>query len=85
MGRRLRRVTEARTTLKGLTLAKNEGRISEVAADPLMILPGDLGHWRHGAKADACAIWIEQWVGMRRLVLDHYEAVGQPLARMSHG
>jgi phage terminase large subunit len=32
-----------------------------------------------GAKADAVAIWIEQWIGQKILILDHYEAVGQPL------
>jgi phage terminase large subunit len=33
-----------------------------------------------GAKADAVAIWIAQFVGREIRVLDYYEAVGQPLA-----
>ena len=33
-----------------------------------------------GAKADACAIWIAQFIGLQIRVLDYYEAVGQPLA-----
>jgi phage terminase large subunit len=33
-----------------------------------------------GAKADACAIWVCQFVGREIRVLDYYEAVGQPLA-----
>lgn len=74
------KVTEGAYYAQGLTLAKNEGRISEVAADPLMTYRAIWDIGGTGAKADACAIWIEQWVGMKRLVLDHYEAVGQPLA-----
>jgi phage terminase large subunit len=33
-----------------------------------------------GAKADACAIWIVQFVGKEIRNLNYYEAVGQPLA-----
>jgi phage terminase large subunit len=33
-----------------------------------------------GAKADACSIWICQFVGREIRVLDYYEAKGQPLA-----
>jgi phage terminase large subunit len=33
-----------------------------------------------GAKADACAIWIAQFIGREIRVLDYYEAVG-PAAR----
>jgi phage terminase large subunit len=33
-----------------------------------------------GAKADACAIWIAQYIGREIRVLDYYEAQGQPLA-----
>lgn len=60
--------------------AKLESRISGVAADPLMTTRA---HWDiggTGAKADACAIWIDQWVGKEIRVLDYYEAVGQPLS-----
>lgn len=60
----------------GLSRAKLEGRISFVAADPLMVTRA---HWDiggTGAKADACAIWIDQWVGQEIRVLDYYEQVG---------
>lgn len=64
----------------GLNRAKLENRIGFVAADPLMVTRA---HWDiggTGAKADACAIWIDQWVGQEIRVLDYYEQVGQPLA-----
>jgi phage terminase large subunit len=37
-----------------------------------------------GYKADACAIWIAQFVGTAVRVLDYYEAVGQELAEHVH-
>lgn len=55
--------------------ARNEGRIGRVARDPL--LP-TLAFWDIGIR-DATAIWIAQFVGREIRVLDHYEAVGQPL------
>ena len=33
-----------------------------------------------GAKADACAIWVVQYVGREIRLLNYYEAQGQPLA-----
>lgn len=63
-----------------LTQAKAQGRIGFFAADPLMTLRA---HWDiggTGAKADACAIWISQFIGGEVRVLDYYEAVGQPLS-----
>ena len=63
-----------------LTDAKNEGRIGRVAKDPLMTIRAywDLGG--RGARSDATAIWIVQFVGREIRILDHYEAQGQPLA-----
>lgn len=63
-----------------LTLAKQQGRVGNVAADPLMRKRAiwDLGG--RGMKSDATAIWIAQFVGREIRVLDHYEAVGQPLS-----
>lgn len=60
--------------------AKAEGRISRVAKDPLLPARAfcDLGGT--GAKSDAFAIWIAQFVGREIRMLDYYEAVGQPLA-----
>lgn len=65
---------------KELTAARNEGRIGKVAADPLMTLRAFFDIGGTGAKADAVAIWIAQFIGREIRVLDYYEAVGQPLA-----
>lgn len=65
---------------KEIAAAKAEGRIAHVGRDPLMTLRA---HWDiggTGAKADACAIWIDQFVGTEIRVLDYREKVGQPLA-----
>lgn len=65
---------------KELAAAKAQGRISNVAPDPLMTLRA---HWDiggTGAKADACAIWVDQFIGTEVRALHYYEAVGQPLA-----
>lgn len=73
-------ISEGAYFASGLTRAKAENRIGVLAADPLMALRAwwDIGGT--GAKADACAIWVGQYVGEQVRVLDYYEAVGQPLA-----
>lgn len=65
---------------RDLALAKSEGRIGRVAADPLMTIRlfWDIGGT--GARADACSIWVAQFVGREIRVVDYYEAQGQPLA-----
>jgi phage terminase large subunit len=62
-----------------LALAKQQGRIGRVAADPLLPirLYFDLGG--SGATADAMAIWAVQFVGQEIRVLDYIEGVGQVL------
>jgi phage terminase large subunit len=65
---------------KSLSDAKAQGRIGRVAQDPLMSIYAIWDIGGTGAKADACAIWIAQFVGREIRVLDYYEAVGQPLA-----
>jgi phage terminase large subunit len=65
---------------KCLAEAKAKGRIGNVSADPLMTIRAVWDIGGTGAKADACAIWICQYVGREIRVLDYYEAVGQPLA-----
>lgn len=65
---------------KQLTAAKDEGRIGKVSADPLMTIRAFWDIGGTGAKADACAIWIVQFIGLQVRVLRYYEAVGQPLA-----
>jgi phage terminase large subunit len=63
-----------------LTEAKAAGRIGRLARDPLMSLRVfcDLGGT--GARADAFAMWVAQFVGREIRVLDYYEAQGQPLS-----
>jgi phage terminase large subunit len=63
-----------------LTDAKAQGRIGRVGADPIMSyrVVCDLGGT--GAKADAFAMWVCQFVGREIRVLDYYEAIGQPLS-----
>lgn len=63
-----------------LSEARARGRIGAVVADPLMTLRAFWDIGGTGAKADLTAIWIAQFVGQSILVLDYYEAQGQPLA-----
>ena len=63
-----------------LAVAKAEGRISRVAADPLLTLRAFADIGGTGARADSFVIWIAQFVGKEIRVLDYYEAQGQPLA-----
>lgn len=64
-----------------LKRAKDEGRIcSHLPADPLMTIRAIWDIGGTGAKADACSVWIVQFVGREIRFLDYYEAVGQPLA-----
>ena len=65
---------------KSIAEAKAQGRITRVPADPLMAHRAFFDIGGTGAKADAVAIWIAQFVGREIRVLDYYEAVGQPLA-----
>lgn len=65
-----------------LTEAKAQGRIGggRVSADPLMAKRIFVDIGGTGARADAFAAWVVQFVGREIRVLDYYEAVGQPLA-----
>lgn len=65
---------------QGLAGCQTDGRIGSVGHDPLMTLRAYWDIGGTGAKADACAIWIVQFVGQQVRVLDYYETVGQPLA-----
>ncbi len=73
-------VAEGAYFAKQLAQARLEGRIGFVAADPLMTTRAYWDIGGTGAKADACAIWICQFIGAEIRVLDYYEAQGQPLA-----
>jgi phage terminase large subunit len=74
-----RTVTEGAYYAPGLTLAKQEGRIGRVAADPLMTIRLFVDIGGTGARADAFSMWAAQFIGREIRVLDYYEAVGQPL------
>lgn len=69
-------VQEGAYFARGLADAKAQGRIGNVAPDPLMQLRT---FWDIGTR-DATAIWVAQFVGREVRVIDYYEAVGQPLA-----
>lgn len=63
-----------------LNVARAEGRIGRVSADPLLTLRAFFDIGGTGLRADAVSIWIVQFVGLEVRVLDYYEAVSQPLA-----
>lgn len=73
-------VVEGAYFAASLTAARAQGRIGKVSADPLMTYRAFFDIGGTGAKADACAIWIAQFIGREIRALDYYEAVGQPLA-----
>jgi phage terminase large subunit len=74
-------VLEGAYYAKFIAEAKQQGRIDgNVAKDPLMQVRAFWDIGGTGAKADACSIWIAQFVGREIRVLDYYEAQGQPLA-----
>lgn len=73
-------VVEGAYFAQALSVAKAEGRIGKVAADPLMTLRAFVDIGGTGAKADSFTIWIVQFIGKEIRVLDYYEAQGQPIA-----
>jgi phage terminase large subunit len=62
---------------KQLAQAKAEGRIGNVGADALLSYKAFFDLGGTGARADALAIWIVQFVGREIRVLDFIEGVGQ--------
>jgi phage terminase large subunit len=56
-----------------------QGRIGVVSPDPLLTTRAYWDIGGTGARADATAIWVVQFVGSQVRVLNYYEAVGQPL------
>ena len=62
-----------------ITDARRDNRIGRVPRDPLLEVRAYWDIGGTGAKADATAIWLVQFVGKEVRWLDHYEAVGQPL------
>lgn len=74
------KVMEGAYYAQGLSQAKSEKRIGHVARDPLLPLRAIFDIGGTGKRADACSIWIAQFVGREIRWLDYYEAQGQPLA-----
>lgn len=73
-------VIEGAYYAKCITEARQAGRIGRVSADPLLSKHVFFDIGGTGAKADAVAIWVTQFIGKEIRALDYYEAVGQPLA-----
>lgn len=73
-------VVEGAYYAKNLAEAKADNRITRVPADPLFRkrVFCDLGG--SGARADAFAMWVSQFIGLEIRVLNYYEAVGQPMS-----
>jgi phage terminase large subunit len=69
---------------QGLQLARRQGRISHVAADPVLPVRAYFDIGGAGAKSDATAIWIAQFVGREVRVLDYIEGIGQPIGYYVH-
>lgn len=65
---------------KSMNEARIAGRIGRVPHDPLMQFRAFLDIGGTGARADAVAIWIAQFIGKEIRAVNYYEAVGQPLA-----
>ncbi len=65
---------------KNITTAKEEQRIGRVGSDPLMQFRAFFDIGGTGAKADACSIWIMQFIGKEIRAVNYYEAVGQELS-----
>jgi len=72
-------VIEGAYFAKQIATARQEGRIGRVAADPLMTKRMFVDIGGTGARADAFALWVAQFIGKELRILDYYEAVGQPL------
>jgi phage terminase large subunit len=73
-------VVEGAYYAKCLTEARAKRRIGRLAADPLMTYRAFIDIGGTGARADAFAMWVTQFIGREIRALDYYEAVGQPLA-----
>lgn len=65
---------------KCLNEARLSKRIGRLAPDPLLTYRAFFDIGGTGARADAVAIWIAQFVGKEIRALNYYEAIGQPLA-----
>ena len=67
-----------------ISTAREQGRISNVAREPLIPVRAFWDIGGTGARADARAIWIAQFVGKEVRLLDYRETQGQELAEDVH-
>lgn len=65
---------------EGLAHARAQKRIGRISADPLLPVKAFFDLGGSGARADAMAIWIVQFVAREIRVLDYCEGQGQVLA-----
>jgi phage terminase large subunit len=73
-------VSEGAYYAKPLLEARQQGRMTCLSPDPLLAIRAYCDIGGPGARADAFAMWICQFVGGQVRALDYYEAQGQPLA-----
>jgi phage terminase large subunit len=73
------KITKGAYFAKHIIKAKEEGRISKVAADPLMTIRLFVDIGGTGGKSDAFSIWAAQFIGKEIRVINYYEAQGQPI------
>jgi phage terminase large subunit len=73
-------VIEGAYYAKHINKAKAEHRVGPVSVDPLLSYHTFWDIGGTGAKADAVAIWVVQFVGKEIRLVDYYESIGQPLA-----
>jgi phage terminase large subunit len=69
---------------KALELAKSQGRIGRIAADPVLPIKLFCDIGGTGKRSDAFTIWAVQFVAREIRVLNYYEAVGQPIGHHLH-
>jgi phage terminase large subunit len=73
-------IAEGAYYAKALAEARIQGRLTTLSPDPLFATRAYCDIGGAGARADAFAMWICQFVGGRINVLNYYEAQGQPIA-----
>ena len=64
---------------KALAKAKEDGRLTRLAVDPLLTVRIYCDIGGAGAKSDAFTMWPTQWVSKEIRYLDYYEASGQEI------
>lgn len=74
------RVVEGAYYAELITQARQQGRIGNVMPDPYLPYKVFTDIGGTGARSDAYAMWVCQFVAREIRVIDHYEAVGQPFA-----